>query len=434
MADRVGGTAGGSRRGGNAAAKDPGAKGGGGLAEKFKSGSYSSAAAIVRRGEAAKLAWGPGRLRFDLMRLTPVYGDKAITSEMISRLREDLERALDLRFTKEMLTDAIMQIAHEHEFHPVSEYLERIRWDRTPRICALAMALGAEDSPLNRAMLRKFMVSAVARALAPGCKADSVLILVGRQGAGKSRYLSALGGEWFADTAMQIGDKDALLVLHTAWLHEWPELDSYRRARDQNAVKAFLTSRADTFRAPYERAARQYPRRCVVAASTNDDQFLADVTGGRRYWVIKVGDRIAVDAVERDRDQLWAEAVAAYRAGETWHLDETEEAALCTVQVDHEVTDPWDERVREFCAGRTEITVGEVLEALAYSVGQQTRAHQMRAADVLSRAGFQRRKVTRGSGRQWVYQRRGAAPVLAVVRPLSSPGPTRPDVGEGVGT
>jgi putative DNA primase/helicase len=407
---------------------------GGGVVEEFRGGSYASAAAIVRRGEAAKVSWGPGRLRFDLMRLSPIYGDRPITSEMISRLREDLERALRLRFTKEMLTEAIMQIAHEDEFHPVSEYLERLKWDRTPRIAELPAALGADDSPLNRAMLRKFLVSGVARALQPGCKADSVLVLVGRQGAGKSRFLSALGGEWFADTAMQIGDKDALLVLHTAWLHEWPELDSYRRARDQNAVKAFLTSRADTFRAPYERAARQYPRRCVVAASTNDDQFLADVTGGRRYWVIKVGDRIAVEDVERDRDQLWAEAVVAYRAGEAWHLGEAEEAALSVVQVEHEVTDPWDEPIREICAGRSEITIREVLEALNFGVGQQGRPQEMRASDVLKRAGFQRRRVSRGTGRLWVYQRRAVEPALAVVRSLSRPGPACPDGVEEVGT
>jgi putative DNA primase/helicase len=401
---------------------------------ELRSRSYASACTIIRRDDLLAIIFGRGRVRFDLSRLSPVYESLPITPEMISRLREHLERALDLRFTREMLTDAIMQVAHEDEFHPVAEYLEGLRWDRVERIAQLPVCLGAEDTPLNRAMLRKFLIAAAARILLPGCKVDSILVLVGPQGARKSWFLSILGGDHFCDTPVQIGDKDGLLALHAAWIHEWAELDTYRRARDQQAVKAFLTSKTDTFRAPYERAPRQYPRRCVIAATTNDEQFLSDATGNRRYWVLKVGSLIDVEAVQADRDQIWAEAVAAFKAGERWHLDAAEEDDLRSVQVEHEVSDPWEPTVRQVCAARTEITVPEILSALDFPVGQQTKAHEMRVAAILKRNGFDRRRVSRGGARPWVYTRADAsAPTLSLVS-LSQPSQPCPDLNREVGT
>ncbi|MEO9196306.1 MAG: virulence-associated E family protein, partial [Polyangia bacterium] len=222
---------------------------------------------------------------------------------------------------------SILRVARENAYDPIAEYLGELAWDGKARLDTfLEDYLGvATDTPDKltyvRAVSRRWMISLVARALRPGCKVDSVLILEGDQGAGKSSVLEALiGSTWFLDTSLQLGDKDTMQAIAGAWLVELGELASLRRAESEK-IKQFITSKTDKFRAPYGRTTEESPRRCVFVGTTNPDGsgYFTDVTGNRRYWPVAVG-KVDVAGVARDRDQLLAEAVVAFRAGERWHL------------------------------------------------------------------------------------------------------------------
>lgn len=384
--------------------------------------SYASVCAVLRHDIARPIVLGAGDLAYDEMALTPTIGGVPVTPETISTMRERCELSLQdksgkpLRFSQQNLEAAILQVARERPYHPVRDYLEALEWDGTERLAHLPDAIGAAATPLNVAMLRKFTISAVARALNPGCKVDTTLILVGPQGSGKSRFFRGLADPWFCDTPMTLGDKDSLLALRAAWILEWAELESVQRATRSATVKAFLSSSEDTIRAPYERVTRRFPRACVIVGTTNDEEFLADPTGGRRYWVVPTPKRIDVIAVVADRDQLWAEAVAAFRAGEPWWLEDEQERALSRVQERHVIRDPWEDEILRYAeAAPDHVTTAGVLDALRVPTAQKTKASAMRVAGVLTRAGYSRRRATLSTGaRAWVYvpRRRQKAAVI----------------------
>ena len=187
-----------------------------------------------------------------------------------------------------------MSVAKENKFHPVAVYLRSLRkWDRHDWIDDVAtnvLQLPSDDK-LSRLLLRKTLIGAVARALDPGCKLDTVCILVGKQGSWKSTFWSTLAGgpEFFTDTAVNLKDKDSYMLMQCVWFYEWSELETKRRAADESAVKSFLSSRYDKFRPPYARAVEEMPRSCIIVGTSNPARILNDPTGARRYWPIPLG-------------------------------------------------------------------------------------------------------------------------------------------------
>jgi putative DNA primase/helicase len=223
-------------------------------------------------------------------------------------------------------------------------------------------------------MARAWLIQAVARALNPGCKADTVLILRGRQGSGKSTSLSILGGDWFRDTPIDLASKDRFSALQGAWIYELAELDSLRRAEAQT-LKAFVSSQRDSYRPSYGRNTRDVPRTTVFAGTTNDDEFLQDATGSRRWWVIETTTCDA-QTLRQDRDQLWAEAVHAYRQGEGWHLDTDLEESRAVMAQRYEVSDPLAAPFELWCDKRHDFTISEAWSALGYLTPPQSRDGQ----------------------------------------------------------
>ena len=219
------------------------------------------------------------------------------------------------------VAEAVQTVARENGFHPVRNYLKSLVWDKVSRIDNwLIDYLGSTDSQFLRAVGSRWLISAVARIFQPGCQADHVLLLEGPQGIRKSSALRALvGDEMFADHIADLGSKDSRLDLLGKWVIEMSELVSMRRGEVER-VKAFLTARTDHFRPPYGRRAVDVPRQNVFAASTNDGQPFVDATGNRRFWPVRCGE-IDAEGIQRDRDQLWAEAYHRYRQGEVWWLD-----------------------------------------------------------------------------------------------------------------
>lgn len=229
--------------------------------------------------------------------------------------------------------------SEKHAFNEVTAYLEGLLWDGRPRLDRLFIDyLGAEDTPYTRAVTRKAFTAAVARAMRPGTKFDNMTILSGPQGIGKSTLLDKMSRGWFNDSIRTFEGKEASELLQGVWIVEIGELDAFRRT-DVSRIKQFLSQRADRFRAAYGRHVKEMPRRCVFFGTTNTGDYLQDKTGNRRFWPVDVGRQPAVKSVwedlDRELDQLWAEAVMRWRLGEPLYLEGALEEAARTQQEDH---------------------------------------------------------------------------------------------------
>lgn len=232
--------------------------------------------------------------------------------------------------------------SEKHKFNEVRDYLTGLAWDGTPRLDSLIIDyLGAQDTPYVRAVTRKAFVAAVARAMTPGCKYDTLLILSGPQGIGKSTLLDKMSRGWFNDSIRTFEGKEASELLQGVWLVEIGELDAFRRS-DETRIKQFLSTRSDRFRAAYGRHVQDTPRCCVFFGTTNNATFLRDRTGNRRYWPVDVGveerRKRVWEHLEGELDQLWAEAVTRWHTGEPLTLPEALEIAAREVQEAHRET------------------------------------------------------------------------------------------------
>lgn len=249
------------------------------------------------------------------------------------------------------VSDAVELAMQDRSRHPVREYLQGLTWDGEKRMEKLFIRyLGAEDSPYTRAVTRASLIGAVARILQPGCKHDHMLVLVGEQGRRKSTTLIKLGGEWYTDSLHTIKGKEAFENLQGYWIIEMGEMAAAKRAEIE-ALKQFLSKRSDNYRAAYARRPEDHPRQCAFFGSTNDVEFLRDLTGSRRFWPVTVDDTglTMADKLTQDVvDQIWAEAVDAYKQGEHWWLSPDMEARAAEVQAQHTPESEMAGTIREF--------------------------------------------------------------------------------------
>lgn len=320
---------------------------------------------------------------------------------------------------------ALDTVARRRPFDPLRDELEALEWDGVARVDGfLARYAGAPADDYARMVSRRFLISLVARAMDPGCKVDTMPILLGAQGVGKSTLLRVLAGErYFADSLPDIESKDALTYLQGRWIVEVKELEAFGR-KEATAIKGFIDQRVDIYRPPYGAKEIERPRRCVFVGTTNAEQHHRDTTGARRFWTVSC-NRCDIEALERDRDQVLAEAVELYRRGERWWLDAAEEAVAAEVQEAHRERDPWEaeievmvvEGVRKPTWGAAAegappewvippggpVTVGEVLEQLGVPKGLRGRAQEIRVGQVMARLGWGRRRVRVGAGKRYEY-------------------------------
>jgi putative DNA primase/helicase len=307
-----------------------------------------------------------------------------------------LRRNWGLELSNEKIRDTVYTVARRHGCNPLTTYLDSLTWDGVERIDTwLSFYLGVENNPYSRAVGRKWLISAVARAFHPGSKVDTVLILEGPQGEGKSTALRVLGTgrpseggpqrTWFSDSPIPIGDKDAFVNMRGKWIYEMPELASMKKA-DLDKVKAFLSAPTDSYRPPYGREQVTVPRTCVFAGTVNLGEYLHDSTGARRFWPVKIGV-IDIGALTDDRDQLWAEAVAVYKAWVKrgmpqseclWWPSPEERSVFEKEQSDREVTHPWNERIASWlqCGRARELT-----KVKGYLLTSEIATHALDIAD-----------------------------------------------------
>ena len=238
-------------------------------------------------------------------------------------------------FKKQDIQDAIVRTSRQRAFHPVKQYLERLpEWDGLERAETVFIdLLGAEDSAYTREATRKWLLAAVERIYRPGIKFDQCIVLTGAQGIGKSTLARKLGGEWFSDSLAfeDMRDKTAAEKLAGAWILEIGEMKGLRKM-DMEAVRSFMSRQEDVYRPAYGRQTEHYPRSCVFIGTSNNDDFLRDVTGNRRFWPIKClrqreDKRPGAWDIDQDTvDQIWAEVMCWHMIGEDLTLSKESEA------------------------------------------------------------------------------------------------------------
>lgn len=231
--------------------------------------------------------------------------------------------------------DAVEIVMLQKKRHPVKEYLESLVWDGIDRAAGFFIdCLGAEDTAYTRTVTEKALVGAVARIYKPGCKHDQVLVLVGPQGCGKSSTLAALGKDWFSDSLYTVSGKEAYEQIQGKWIIEMGEMAAAKKA-ELEQIKQFMSKQTDSFRPAYGRKIKDFRRQCAFFGTTNDIEFLRDNTGNRRFWPVDVTGLGIEKITEEYIDQVWAEAVAFYKEGRTWHLTRAQEKAAILEQEKH---------------------------------------------------------------------------------------------------
>lgn len=345
---------------------------------------------------------GLGReLRFNELSYQPEWRGRPLEDADLIDIRLLLEREGFPPPDKDVRS-AVDRVARENSYNPIADYLTALTWDGTPRLEKwMVRLLGAPDTPFVRLISPMVMIGAVARALDPGCKVDTVLVIEGEQGIKKSSAIAALFGEEYTAESVSLFDQHNKMVMAMmgAWVVELAEFVALAKS-DRNSVKGLLSMRRDRVVLPYAKMSSTHPRRCIFFATINPEAtgYLTDSTGNRRYWPV-TATAIDMPGIRKHRDQLWAEAMHRYRAGQRWWLEPNEEGSAQIEQADREEDDAWTEPLRHKLAlamsdgqSVTEITSDFALNLLGLPARDKNKGAQMRVANALKQLGYEKRQ------------------------------------------
>jgi len=325
-----------------------------------------------------------------------------------------LQRSWEIEASPDLVGHAVTAVAARHRIHPVRDYLEGLRWDGQRRLSTwLSTYLGARQTAYVAAVGTCTLRAAVARIYQPGCKVDTMLVLQGEQSAYKSTAIRVLCGErWFTDDLADFGSKDAAMQLRGAWFLEVAELAGMGRAEVER-VKAFFSRAVERYRSAYGRHVQEQPRQCVFFGTTNADTYLKDETGNRRFWPVACAVVAGIDlpGLARDRDQLWAEAVADFKTGQRWHLDRVEDEKelreATAAQESVRERDPWESLVQRYLAREqpTFVTSGDLLRVCEIEPSRWGVGEQRRVGAIIRGLGWTRGRRGTGNEKEWGYTR-----------------------------
>nr|WP_242026662.1 virulence-associated E family protein [Leptolyngbya sp. FACHB-17] len=346
------------------------------------------------------------KLRFNTLKKQVELESKPFSAG-IAKTQLNIQYGFRAKSNNATFSEVFLLAAKRNSYSPIVEYLDRVSTEHgnsTEILSSFAERYFGQTEPIYNSMIKRSLIAAVARAYNPGCKVDTALILQGKQGAGKSTFFKILAGDqYFDDSLANVSDKDEKLKLHRVWFVEWAELETVFRRKDVAATKAFLSSSTDFVRPPYGRDTEEMPRSSVIVGTTNQNEFLSDSTGNRRFWVIPVLKDINAALLKAERDRIWAAAVALYKASEQWWLFDLEEIAAAGIAEQFQTSDPWTDPVLSYVDALEFVTTKEILDLQGLiETARQDKASQMRIAEILKKAGWRRDskriegKVTKG--------------------------------------
>jgi predicted P-loop ATPase len=305
----------------------------------------------------------------------------------------------------------VLRASEDNIYNPIAEYLGSLVWDKKPRISHwLPSIFGAEDNDINRAFGRMFLISAVARALSAGCQVDTMLIIEGEQGIRKSTAVQELFGAPFVNgSVVKFTGSDVGLSMQGVWAVDLGELSAFGGTTIQT-IKNFITLRHDYYRPPWGRHFIKRPRRIVFVGSTNEDNYLRDPTGARRFWPFHAR-KVDIDKLRANRDQLWAEAVTAFQSGEQWWIDKDSalEGLAKAVQSERYKEDVWAPKIDKILEShevklRICVTSSEILTALSITNDRQGEDTEARILAHLKLRGWHKKRCLRhGANLNWWF-------------------------------
>ena len=315
------------------------------------------------------------------------------------------------RIPRNVVEDGMKHRANLFKRNELKDYLDSLKWDGTQRIDTwLIDYAGAEDNLFTREAGGKWLLAAVARAYKPGIKFDHCLVMSGKQGGGKSTLLAILGGDWFVEILEVVSQKDLGEKVRGRWIVEFPEMSAMTKA-DKNMMKSIITATTDRFRPAYGRKAKDFDRTCVLAGTTNADQFLGDSTGNRRFWPVGVADVLERDQLLADKDQIWAEAVHRYKKGDSFLLSEDAQVLAKVAQEERYAPDAWESIISKYLLDQDPnhfdgVTIGELAQeetCLKLTPRDMNRGVSTKIGMILSKLGWRGERNLRSGVKEGVY-------------------------------
>jgi predicted P-loop ATPase len=349
-----------------------------------------------------------GRLRFNSFSMKAALDGRDVNTNAIVGLALWIARHYFICPSTKPFGEVVAYAAQTSgSFDPLREWVEGLPpWDTTERIDGFLQKVGgARDTPLIRRMSRCFFLSCIQRALFPGVKVDTVLILQGDQRMGKSTAAQALcpQTEWFSSSQsnLKIGDRDAVYCIQGKWIFEIAELDSFR-GKSATALKAFFSEQVDRVRPQHGRFFEDLPRRTIFIGTTNEVAFLRDYTGSRRFHPVHV-TKMDIEYIKQHRLQLWAEAKRAVLAGEPHWFSDEEEDLLKTHNEAYQEIDPWEDPISEYMETVIIPTMSDVLSSLGLKPKEQDKRAQIRAGAILRRLSYHSQQTRSNGVRKQVW-------------------------------
>lgn len=337
---------------------------------------------------------------------------KQITDEDLIYFKHYLAKNCQFEPPTSLILEGIVALAKNNSHHPVRQYLNSLTWDKKPRLDSwLEIAAGVVKDAYTISVARKILVAAVRRVFFPGCEFHSMLILEGGQGIGKSTLVKILSGPFYASLSLGNIDKDTIDAMLGRWIIEVDELVGFNK-QDIEKMKSFITNPADRARLSYQRMTKTFPRQSIFIGTTNpvgDNTYFRDESGNRRFWPVKCG-AINLGWLRENRDQLFAEAMEAYKNSETIYLDSTEAIELARVaQEERLAVDPWTESIARYLnapdlfkqyLSPLQIALG----ALKIEEKMVGRIESARIGMVMKKLGYASKRIKQNGVRFTVYQ------------------------------
>jgi len=323
--------------------------------------------------------------------------------------RRWMDQRLSMPFSKTVMEDAALQAAMTYKWHPVRDWLNSLRWDGEARLDRMLIDYaGSPDTLYVREVTKNTLIAAVARVFEPGCQHDSMLVLEGKQGTGKTSMVRILGGKYYADIKIDLMNlKDTIQCMQGRWILEASELEFMKRNEAQ-AIKRFLTLTHDITRFAWARYDQEYPRQSVFIGTVNPDReagYLSDTEGNRRYWPVATS-KIDLQALSRDRDQLFAEAYHRYKQGEKWHI---KDALILKTAIDEANLrvgkDPWEETIALWLTGDHANLISSYIadQALSLKGNQFNKHYSNRLGKIMEKLGYEQKQKRIGTSRPYVW-------------------------------